>query len=97
MQSYLCRHCGHHFRETHQPQGYSLEVREHCLKLYLNGMGSRAIERVTGVNHNTVSTWIKQANQRLLDEDYEIPETTPIDELQTFVGSKKLKSGLGLP
>jgi hypothetical protein len=44
-----------------------------------------------------VINWVKQANQALPDEDYEIPETAQVDELQTFVGSKKSKSGLGLP
>ncbi len=97
IQSYLCRQCGRQFRETQQQQGYPSVVKEHCLKLYLNGMGFRAIERVTGVNHNTVINLVKQANQVLPDEDYEIPETSQVDELQTFVGSKKSKSGFGLP
>lgn len=97
IQSYLCRNCGRQFREAHRQQGYSSKVKEHCLKLYVNGMGFRAIERVTGVNHNTVINWVKLANQALPDENYEIPETAQVDELQTFVGSKKSKSGLGLP
>ncbi len=58
-------------------------------------MGFRAIERVTGVNHNTIILWVKQADQALTDENYEIPETAQVDELQTFVGSKKSKSGCG--
>ena len=57
-------------------------------------MGFRGIERVTGVNHNTVINWVKQTSQMLPDEDYEIPETTQVDELQTFVGSKKQSLGL---
>lgn len=96
-QGYLCRECHRQFRDSYTPQGYSPEVKEHCLKLYVNGMGFRAIERVTGVCHNTVINWVKQANQVLPDEDYEIPETAQIDELQTFVGSKKLKFGSGSP
>jgi hypothetical protein len=36
------------------PQGYPPEVKQHCLSLYLNGMGFRGIERSTGVSHNTV-------------------------------------------
>ncbi len=60
-------------------------------------MGFRAIERVTGVCHNSVINWVKQTDQTIPDEDYEIPETAQVDELQTFVGSKKPKSGSGLP
>jgi methyl coenzyme M reductase gamma subunit len=84
------------FGKLNNQLGYPSVVKEHCLKLYLNGMGFRAIERVTGVNHNTVINWVKQATQVLPDEDYEIPEPSQVDELQTFVGSKKSNSGFGL-
>jgi transposase-like protein len=55
----------------------------------LNGMGFRGIERVTGINHNSVINWVPQAEAALPEENYEIPETAQIDELQTFVASKK--------
>jgi hypothetical protein len=55
----------------------------------LNGMGFRGIERVTGINHNSVINWVRQAEAALPEENYEIPETAQIDELQTFVGDKK--------
>jgi hypothetical protein len=62
-------------------------------------MGLRGIERVTGVHHTTVITWVKQVGE-LLPDVYE-PETVPqlgeLDELQTFVGAKKTKSGSRLP
>ena len=96
-QNYLCRNCDRQFIDTYDQRGYSHEVKEHCLTLYCNGMGFRGIERSTGICHNTVINWVKQASQTLPHEDYEIPETAQIDELQTFVGSKKSKSGFGSP
>lgn len=65
--------------------------------MYLNGMGFRAIERVTGVNHNTVINWVRQACFHLPDfcEAAEIPESAELDELETFVGSKKQNLALG--
>ena len=53
------------------------------LKMYLNGMGLRGIERVTKIHHTTVMNWIKEAGLNLPDtpEESEIPETTEIDEL----------------
>jgi insertion element IS1 protein InsB len=57
----------------------------------LNGMGWSGIERVTGISHNSVINWVRQAEAKIADENYEIPETAQIDELQTFVGSKKNK------
>jgi transposase-like protein len=45
----------------------------------LNGMGFRGIERVTGINHNSVINWVRQAEAVLPEENYEIPETAQID------------------
>ena len=87
-QNYLCRNCARQFIETYDQRGYSQEIKKHCLTLYCNGMGFRGIERSTGVCHNTVINWVKQAAFKIPQENYEIPETSQIDELQTFVGSK---------
>lgn len=95
IQRYLYHGCVRQFRKTYTPQGYPPEVKEHCLKLYLNGMGFRAIERVTGVCHNTLINWVKQAEQSLPEEDYDIPETAQVDEVQTFLLAQKSQS-LGL-
>ena len=102
-QNYLCRNCDRQFIETYDQRGYSQETKKHCLTLYCNGMGFRGIERSTGVCHNTVINWVKQAALRIPQDNYEIPETSQIDELyaeryplgQTFVGSKKTKFGSG--
>jgi hypothetical protein len=98
-QNHICVDCDRQFIDVYSsPQGYSDEVKANCLKMYVNGMGFRAIERVTGVHHTTVITWVKLVGD-LLPDAYE-PETAPqvgeLDELETFVGSKKTKSGCGL-
>ena len=56
-------------------------------------MGFRAIARVTEIDHTTIMRWVEETGESLPDEpqDSEIPEITEIDELQTFVGSKKNK------
>jgi len=61
--------------------------------MYLNGMGLRGIERVTEIHHTTVMHWVRKAGQTLKDvpEAEEIPEVAELDELQTFVGSKRNK------
>lgn len=85
------------FIASYSPKGYSDEVKRHCLTLYVNGMGFRAIERCTGVNHNSVIQWVKQSGTQLADAPVSemIPELAQLDELQTFVGSKKTRSGYG--
>lgn len=97
-QNYLCVNCGRQFIDSYKSQrGYAQEVKQECLKMYVNGMGFRAIERVTGVHNTTVMDWVKQVG--VLLPDYYHPESIPLvgelDELETFVGSKKTKSGSG--
>jgi transposase-like protein len=98
-QNFVCKACGRQFVESYEPKGYSDDVKQLCLKMYLNGMGFRGIERVTGINHNTIINWVRIAALALpeLPEGDEIPEITELDELQTFVGSKKTSFGSGLP
>ena len=59
--------------------------------MYLNGMGFRAGDRVKGVHHTTVIHWIKQVGHLLpdADESQTPPQVGELDELETFVGSKK--------
>ena len=61
-------------------------------------MGFRAIERVTGVHHTTIINWVKQIGDKLENTptSEEIPEIFQIDELQSFIGKKKIRFGFGL-
>lgn len=97
-QNYIFPDSGRQFIDCYQShRGYEQEVKDECLKMYVNGMGFRAIERVKGVHHTTIINWVKQVGE-LLPSVYDpeiIPEVGKLDELQTFVGSKKTKSGCG--
>ena len=97
-QNHICADCGRQFVENPQiNRGYSDDIRQICLKMYLNGMGFRGIERVTNIHHTTVINWVKQAGENIPNapQPEEIPEVGELDELQTFVGSKKTKFGYG--
>ena len=89
-QNYQCKSCGRQFITNYSSKGYPASTREHCLKMYVNGVGFRAIERITGINHNTIIRWVKKVaiELPLAPNPQEIPEITEIDELQTFVGKK---------
>jgi hypothetical protein len=97
-QNYICKECRRQFFGTYSPPaGYSDEFKREYLRTDVNGPGFRAIERVKGVHHTTVITWVKQVG-KLLPDAYApetIPEVGELDELETFVGSKKTKSGCG--
>jgi transposase-like protein len=62
---YICQDCNFQFVESDSGHGYSSETRRHCWNLHVNGLGLRAIERMTGVNATTVARWIKQATTPL--------------------------------
>jgi insertion element IS1 protein InsB len=56
-QNHICKECIRQFFGTYSPPaGYSDEFKCECLRLYVNGLGFRAIERVKGVHHTTVIT-----------------------------------------
>jgi insertion element IS1 protein InsB len=62
-------------------------IKRDCLKMYVNGIGLRAIEWVKGVHHTTVVNWVKQVG-KLLPDVYDpevILEVGELDELQTYV------------
>lgn len=94
---HICVDCGRQFIEHYETsRGYSDEVKRECLKMYVNGMGFPGIERVKGVHHTTVIYWVKQVGENLPDAyEPERPQVGELDELETFVGSKKTKFGCG--
>ena len=68
-----------------------------ALELYLEGLGFRSIGRLIKVSHISVFNWIKQYGQNmdLLQNDHAIC-VTEIDEMHSYIGSKKTQSGSGL-
>lgn len=97
-QNYLCVDCRRQFIDCYESErGSDRSFKQECLTMYVNGMGLRAIERVKGVHHTTVMDWIEKVGSRLPDyyNPEQIPEVGELDELETFVGSKKTRSGSG--
>ena len=41
-QNYYCARCDRQFIDRYTVRGYSIEVKENCLKMYVNGLGFRA-------------------------------------------------------
>jgi len=70
-----------------------------ALKLYLEGNGFRRIARLLSVNHQSVVNWTNAAHAQMRARveptaSMAQAETLEMDELFTFVGSKKLKPTL---
>lgn len=85
-----CQACQRYFTPDCQ-RGYEQAVRDQALRLYLEGTSLRAIGRLLGVHHQSVSNWLKEAAERLPEQvsDQASTPTIEVDELFTFVGQKK--------
>jgi transposase-like protein len=89
-----CQACRRQYTPEPNPLGYDDKTREAALKLYLEGNGFRRIGRLLSVNHQTIANWVNAAHARLPAEQSGgtgagATGTLEMDELFTFVGSKK--------
>jgi len=93
-QRYQCKRCQRHSTFEPQAHGYALETREQALRLYLEGNGLRRIGRLLQVHHQTVANWINARHATLPSQPTQPPVAgvVELDELYTFVGSKKTNS-----
>ena len=94
-QRYLCKECKYRF--TVEMLGKPEKLKRDALILYLEGLGFRSIGRFLKVSHVAVFNWIKQFGTKLdeLRNADEI-EVVEIDEMHTYIGSKKTTVGYGL-
>ena len=97
-QRYQCQVCCRAYTPEPLPLGYDADTKEMALKLYLEGNGFRRIGRLLGVNHQSVVNWVNAAHAALPAPSASAtsPETLEMDELFTFVQSKKRKPILSL-
>ncbi len=59
--------------------------------MYLNGMGFRGIERITGIHHTTIINWVRESGEDLPEDESSEPELAELDELQTYIGRQTEK------
>jgi transposase-like protein len=99
-QRYQCLACGYNYTGG-AGVAYPVEKRELALKLYLEGMGFRAIGRVLDVSNVTVLRWVRAYGQRAEQQAAEAPPQAvrigEVDELHSYVGQKKTPVGSGSP
>ena len=90
-QRFKCRACARVYTPEPLPLGYGEEVKREAVRLYLEGTNFRRIGRVLGVNHQSVINWVNSYHASLPPARRPVayPETLEVDELFTFIGSKK--------
>ena len=92
-QRFRCMYCGKKYTPEPKGQGYSDEIRQRALQMYVDGLGLRKIGRHLGVHHRTVSLWVKaQATFLPVPPMPDKVDVAEMDEMFTFIGDKKTKS-----
>ncbi len=86
-----CCECNRHYTPKPKLNGYPEEVRQQAVRLYLEGTNFRRIGRLLSVNHQSVVNWINAYHQQLppTKQSLSKPETVELDELYSFIGTKK--------
>jgi len=87
----MCRGCGKTTTPEPKERGYSEQVREKAVRMYVEGNNFRRIGRLLDVNHQSVVNWINAYHEKV-KERAALPVSTSIvemDELWSFVGEKK--------
>ena len=97
VQRYRCQACRRIFQTIRR--GKDPALKQQACQLYLEGMGMRAIGRVLGIHHKTVSRWLVQAAQSLpaSPPQTEACSFIEIDELCKFIAKKNSQCWLWLP
>jgi len=90
-QRYRCKNCNYRFTIERRSSEKPLELKQKALRLYLEGMGIRAIGRVLNINFVTVYYWIRKFGESIEFKDYpDVPGVVELDEIHSYVGRKKL-------
>lgn len=94
-QRYKCKACN--YRYTVEQKGASNSIKRQALMLYLEGLGFRSIGRLLDFSHVAVYSWIRGFREKVeaLKSDH-VLKVVEIDEMHSYVGSKKTIAGYGL-
>jgi transposase-like protein len=94
-QRYRCKDCG--YRHTVKERGLGADKKRQALELYLEGLGFRSIGRFLRCSHVAVYNWIKSYGAAIEEiRSSAGVEVVEMDEMHTYVGSKKTIAGSGL-
>ena len=95
---YRCLACGYNYTGGTR-MAYPEEKKQLALRLYLEGMGLRAIGRVLDVSNVPGLRWVRTYGQRAAPQAAEAPaqavHIAEVDEWHSYVARKKTPAGAG--
>ena len=89
-QRYLCKDCRYRYTVENRSNVKPREIRRMALEMYLEGLGFRAIGRLLKISYGTVYQWVKEWGKVGLPQRQEAIDIVELDEIHTYIGSKKL-------
>ena len=96
-QRFLCKACRHRYTVVRRSGTADSTVKRHALELYLEGLGFRSIGRILKFSNVAVLQWIRDFGEKLETIKRKDPvEVMEIDEMHSYIGSKKTIAGYGL-
>ena len=96
-QRYLCKGCNHRYTVSQRSGTGDKAVKRQALELYLEGLGFRSIGRLLGFSNVTILNWIRAFGEQLDAIKTDSPvQVVEMDEMHSYVGSKKTIAGYGL-
>ena len=97
-QKYKCHTCGSYGTLAVAPK-YSVERKAEILRAYQERSSMRGISRTFGVARQTLAKWLREAAAELPDSlplaEADERDVLELDEVWSFVGSKKTPDGSG--
>ena len=96
-QRYKCKACNFRYTVNRKSTEKPLYLKRFALQLYLEGLGFRSIGRVLKVSNVSILNWIRQFGEQVKSLQSDEPASiTEIDEMHTYIGTKKTINGYGL-
>ena len=97
-QRYLCKDCHYYFTVKKLGKQIDSYFVTKALQLYLEGLSYREIERIIGVSHVTISSWIKKYNIKRPkhSEFHPVYKVFKQNELVDFIQNEENIKGFGL-
>lgn len=99
-QRYQCRRCKFRYTVAHRSTEKGLEIKKLALDMYTEGLGFRAIGRILNISYMTVFKWVKGLGKAqhlsTLTSSVSSIKMIEMDEIHTYVQSKKTTVGSGL-
>ncbi len=96
-QRHKCKTCNFRYTVVKKSTEKPLYLKRFALQLYLEGLGFRSIGRVLKVSNVSILNWIRQFGEQVKNiQSNEPVSVTEIDEMHTYIGTKKTINGYGL-